>query len=414
MSISVSQILKNISDNIIISKKEFPANGNIFSGKAGIILFLANYYQIEKQEQHLSIIYELINDILNNLENEKSGSLSGVAGIGWTLQYLVKKDILRRDQINPYLQQIYTAIASSLHQYFDNGYYDLMHGYIGKLIFLIDANEYSSDPSKIVQLLEESIMFFQKTAIRGSSQTMYWRQPDFGSSAIENKACLGMAHGIPSIISFLSLLLEGKCLTNKKSKEAAVLIEQSCQWILDKENQYKVKNGLFPTFIPPNEENLDSFLAWCYGDLGIAISLIRAGNALNNKRLYKEGVRIAEHAAKRPIEHSGVSSDLKRIDSTLCHGTFGILYQFHLLYKRTGIQIFKKTTEYWLNLATSHINFDEPFCNLKSCITSRNSSIKEWETLHSLLGGVSGVGLVLLSMYSSKCNDWLRILLLDF
>ncbi|WP_299463277.1 lanthionine synthetase LanC family protein [uncultured Microscilla sp.] len=417
MNYLIPEITRNIADNLLSCQEKSENTGDIFSGKAGVILFLANYYHIEKRNCYVNTIFELLNSTLNNLQNEKSGSMSGVAGIGWILQYLVNIGILDKKEVYPYLQQINTAVVSSLNQDFDAGYYDLMHGYIGKLIFLMDSNEYSKKTSNVVKFVEESIHFFQQTSIRDCPQKIFWKQTNFGDISFESKACLGMAHGIPSIISFLSLLLEENYLTNDKKKEARILIEQSCEWILDKEGKYEVKNGLFPTFIPPNEANLDSFLAWCYGDLGIAISFIRAGKVLSNKRLYKEGIRIATHAAQRQLKNSGISHDLSRSDITLCHGSFGILYQFHLLYKKTRVQAFKMAREYWLGISLSNISIDEPFCNLKSCISSRKSKAKEWETLYSLLGGVSGVGLVLSSIYShqgSTSQDWARILLLDF
>src|SRR5690606_1218930 len=107
---------------------------------------------------------------------------------------------------------------------------------------------------------------------------------------------LGLSHGIPSIISFLSLL---NGYEDFKAK-ADQTLRRAITYILSLRNDDINAFSLFPSWIIPNEETIyDSRLAWCYGDLGIGIALWNASKSLNDSKLKITAQDILVHSAKR-------------------------------------------------------------------------------------------------------------------
>jgi hypothetical protein len=84
-----------------------------------------------------------------------------------------------------------------------------------------------------------------------------------------------------------------------------------------------------------------SRLAWCYGDLGAAAVLWRAGLALNDDIATVAALRALHAASSRPPTRSGVQ------DAGLCHGTAGVALLFHQLARATGDATVVEAGERW-------------------------------------------------------------------
>ncbi len=66
-------------------------------------------------------------------------------------------------------------------------------------------------------------------------------------------------------------------------------------------------------------------LAWCYGDPGIAASLMAAAGAAGRPDWYRVAVDVACRAAARDLALAGVK------DSGICHGAAGLAHIFNRL-----------------------------------------------------------------------------------
>jgi lantibiotic modifying enzyme len=211
---------------------------------------------------------------------------------------------------------------------------------------------------------------------------------------------LGLAHGIPSIISLLSKIVE----QNIYSEESKVLLEKSVSWLL-KRKQASTKLSIFANNYHYGSAENDSRLAWCYGDLGIAMSLLSAGIAAKNKNWQQEAISIGLHASRRRnLKENSV------LDVCLCHGTTGIAHTFNRLYHYTKVEEFKDASIYWY-LKT--FEFFELHGHVKVWNRKPNQSDFGWLKEYSILEGGGGVALSLISAISDIEPKWDRSLLLS-
>ena len=113
---------------------------------------------------------------------------------------------------------------------------------------------------------------------------------------------LGLAHGVSGIVAFLgcvcSLRHELKPLGNVQTKSRRML-ERAVSWLFELRLKGKTRS-LFPYCTGPGAFRVAGRAAWCYGDLGIAASLLIAASAVNNRRWRAEALRLAKHVARRP------------------------------------------------------------------------------------------------------------------
>src|SRR5205823_3263538 len=95
----------------------------------------------------------------------------------------------------------------------------------------------------------------------------------------------------------------------------------------------------FPSFAGQTEVSRS---AWCYGDPGIASSLLAAGRATARTDWEDIAMEVALAAADRPVDRAGV------VDASLCHGSVGLAHLFNRFYQATGHPRFLAAAREWL------------------------------------------------------------------
>ena len=401
-----SIIKKNVND--LLQTTDIKGPGGVYFGKASVVFLLSNYYDYYKNQEILEKISDLISDLFNNISTEKSYSLSGLSGLGFVMILLLKKGLLDRSDVEPYLHELNNVIIESLEQDVSLGNYDLMHGYIGKLVYLTEYLKYVNNNTLILNKINESIHFFEDISTLDSRGNCFWKN----NLKNNNKVCVGMAHGMPSIITFLANLYESNLIFSNQERIKR-LIKSGTNWLINHRNivNNEVSSYYFP-FIPADNNERKSYLAWCYGDLGVTFAFLKAGKVLKNSQLYSYGIEIGVNSAKKRLYNAGITSDDKRFDTSLCHGSFGIFFQFDLLFQETSNEIFKEAALYWLKL---NLNSAKPnyYFNDYKVGSGLENNIK-WEYDTSLLNGISGISLVLLStIKKQRIPDLEKILLLN-
>ena len=114
---------------------------------------------------------------------------------------------------------------------------------------------------------------------------------------------------------------------------------------------------------------------------------------LNDKLLKNEIIEIFRFNTKRRLE-----KDTNVEDMYICHGAFGISHIYDNMYRETGIADFKECSEYWFKEGLDR--FD--------CLSEELDNQKL-----SVLEGLSGVGLVLISYMTEEKLLWDECLLLN-
>jgi len=419
--VDVKNIIDKIAEDLLNNNQFIKKTDGIYGGGIGVAIFFALYYlQGNKQEQtYLDQVYKIVEQSLNQISSQDSNSLLGVAGIGWGIQYLVNIGIIKPSEATPYTSKLTSFIRQSLKEDKDSNNYDLMYGYIGKAIFLMQTNK--QNEQVLQELLDDCLSFFESFVVT-NDEGIAWVCSDFIE---KNTFYLGLSHGVASIIHFLSGLYT---LINSKQKKEQVkhLIIESCRWLLNKEKDKRGQELSFPSIYPEPQTKPVTSLAWCHGDLGISLALIKAGKVLNNLSILNEGLRIAQKGSRLILNNSGIKHKEDIFDCSLCHGVYGAFLIYYLLYVEFNVLAFKKASDYWLSiiLEQNTNSFHNLFCGIKNVNKDpANKEILIETQATGLLLGVTGSALALLT-YTANISDnhlnkiikrypWYEILMLN-
>jgi len=206
----------------------------------------------------------------------------------------------------------------------------------------------------------------------------------------EKRYNLGLSQGIPSIVNYLS----GLYVFEDFKEKTETMLRGGVNYILRFLSDDLSDFSLFPNWIKKGETHNPkekSRLAWCYGDLGVGLSLWRASKALNDQTLSDTAITILKHAARRTAPEDSVV-----IDAGVCHGAYGNAQLFNRMYKETGIPEFETATLFWIEDGLKKAVHDDGYAGYKQWYGSK----KEWIPELSLLEGISGIGLTMLSYLS--------------
>ena len=281
------------------------------------------------------------------------------------------------------------VIISSMEKDIGDNNYDFLHGVLGCGIYFLKKNNEN--------LIHRIIDFLFDTSISiNDGNSICWK------SRIDEKGKQGyniaLSHGMTSIILFLSYVVEKGIMNQKIYK----LLYGGINYILSQEIDVKKFGSFFPSQSLENGDVISrSRLAWCYGDLGIAYSFWRAGKITSNEILKKKSIEIFSYSTKRvTMESTGI------IDAQLCHGSAGVSMIFRRMYLETSYDIFSKATDFWIDKTLKYACFSDGLAGYKTYTHPK------WHLDYSLLSGVSGIGLMLLSYLQNDCQSWDKMFLL--
>jgi lantibiotic modifying enzyme len=145
-------------------------------------------------------------------------------------------------------------------------------------------------------------------------------------------------------------------------------------------------------------------MAWCYGDPGIAATLLYAARCVNRQDWEQEAIQIALSAAAHSVEKSGV------VDAGLCHGAAGLAHIYNRIWQATGADELAEAARFWYQhtLAIRQPQYEVAgFPAYRPIEDAENP----WTPDAGLLTGAAGVGLALLAGVSSVEPVWDRMLL---
>jgi hypothetical protein len=224
---------------------------------------------------------------------------------------------------------------------------------------------------------------------------------------------LGLAHGIPGPLAFLSLAHRAGVPEPGLPDAIAHLADWICSHRLD--DPWGVN---WPTAVPlvqngsSNSPRLSvgesasapggpSRTAWCYGSPGIARALWLAGEALNKDEYRQVAASAMEAVFRRPIA-------VRQIDSpTFCHGVSGLLAIALRFANEMGGEMFSDEIA---SMVRQILDTYQP----ESLLGFKNIEVPGNEIDQpGLLDGAAGVALVLLAASTSVEPVWDRLFLLS-
>ncbi len=370
-------------------------------GISGIALFHFYFAKHSGNEAHTKKGNDIIFEVFNRIENGYSYPTfcDGVAGACWTLEFLKSKGLvaLKEDIIT---KELDCLLFERMKEDLSQGNYDFLHGALGYGYYFL--MRYQNSGSNILKKRYRNYLLFLIESLKRmsieSDSGMWWESNIRFRGKIFKGCNLGLSHGIPSILNFLCRL----GLHSDFYNEVYFLLLPISNHILSCEHKGGGKSSSFPNWIAnKNINRLNSRLAWCYGDLGIGISLLRAGKILNNENLSSRALDILRKSAERLDPKEALI-----LDAGLCHGAFGVAHIYRHLYKETNERLFVKTADHWATVGIDLAIHQDGYCGYKK------ESVGNWVLEDCLLDGISGIGLTMLSYLKNDCKDWDKTLLI--
>jgi lantibiotic modifying enzyme len=224
-----------------------------------------------------------------------------------------------------------------------------------------------------------------------------WRTPMEESSTID----LGIAHGVAGVIGALAQVHHRGIEPTKCS----ALLSKACRWLLGRELAPGGASRFGAKWVRGGDGRATR-LAWCYGDLGIAISLLAAARCLGDLALEATACDIALSAARRTGSNAGV------IDASLCHGAFGVAHLFNRLYQTTGLTRLGLASRHWFTVA---LDLREEGVGIGGYSARKGSPGGDGALRNvpdvSFLTGAVGIALILLGATTKVEPTWDRVIL---
>ncbi|RPH33133.1 MAG: hypothetical protein EHM93_06270 [Bacteroidales bacterium] len=372
---------------------------SIMGGPSGIALFNFYYSKFKNEQSSYDIGYELIGKIFESINSGKNNySFSGgVAGIGWLIEHLKEQEFIDSN-CNEMLCELDDLVYEKMTQDIQSRNFDYLHGALGfGLYFLSRLKERSNIENYLIKLVDE----LEKISTLDINDGIKWPPlliNDDNKGVISN---LSLSHGMASIVAFLSRVYRNNILKEKSYR----LLNGAIIYILNNKLDLLNFHSCFPSMIFEVNKPSSSRLAWCYGDLGIGISIYQAGIATDNNQWVNKGIEILLHSTKR-INYNTTYV----VDAGLCHGTAGIAHIYNRMYRYTKNSTFKEAADFWFLKTLEMANFEDGLAGYKAW---RNKETGGDLNEAGLLEGISGIGLALISYISDIDPAWDECLLLS-
>jgi lantibiotic modifying enzyme len=209
---------------------------------------------------------------------------------------------------------------------------------------------------------------------------------------------LGLAHGIPGIIAILARYVAA----GVDVRRAQPLLESAVAYLRSVASPGSVSR--YPSWLPTRPGESQSRVAWCYGDLGVAVALLSAANALDRGDWRADALALAHGQAARSFETSHV------LDTGLCHGASGVAHLFNRMAQATGDAELYRAARAWFD-RTLAMRRTDPVAGFPRGLPV--DGVMTWEAGADLLTGATGVALALHAAISPIEPGWDQLLLAD-
>jgi len=388
------QKISDIADILINVKHQKQKDIGLYTGNAGIALFLFYFSQYTHSlalHQKASEILEMIINQIQEMPEPPFSLYSGIAGVGWFVDHLSHQGFIGENQeeflfgIDEYL---YIKALSDL----KHGSYDFIHGSMGVVLYFVKRNRKDYLRNLIQELANIAIW---------DEDRVKWRSLIMSEQRITGYN-IALSHGITSIALVLCKIFQ--IMPNDEMVKN--LIKGAVAYILHQEIPVEQFGSFFPAFSKESQPKLfKSRLAWCYGDLGVALAIWQAGITLQHQPWIDKGMEVLLFST-----HRRVLFENRVRDAGICHGTAGIAQIFNRLFRITKQVEFKDAADYWCTETLNMAKFEHGLAGYKAW---RSEEKGGYQLKDCLLEGIAGIGLCLLSFVMPDDPAWDECLLLS-
>ena len=280
--------------------------------------------------------------------------------------------------------------------------YDLISGLVGIAVPVLQRiADGKSSPSS--EPLARNILDQLERLARPMDRGLAWHTPPDllpewqRLQAPEGYTNLGLAHGIPGVVAILARYVT----IGIDVPRARLLLDGAVDYL--RSVAAPVPGNRYAAWLPARP-GWTARVAWCYGDLGVAVALMSAAAVTGRDDWRRDALELAHGMAARPFESSQV------LDGGLCHGAAGVAHIFNRLAQATGDPGFARAADAWF-AHTLAIRRPEGLAGFPRYL--HNDGVPTWEPSADLLNGAIGVALALHAAISPIEPAWDQLMLAD-
>lgn len=354
------------------------------------------------------------------------GLFGGLSGLGWTVEHISRllnqlsfsgeendrsatvegEDVEAAEEAleEDLNAEIDTVILRSLHHFNSSSPYDLISGLVGFGVYFLER----LPRNLAIQGIQTVFGNLERIAEHTDAGITWHSGPDLLPDW-QRQQCpngyynLGVAHGIPGIIHFLSEVTATSIIDQRRS---CPLLDGAITWLMS-QRRPAGSRSIFSSWIVPGEESSDSRLAWCYGDMGILSILLQAANRAGRDDWYTFANDLLDHCLAWPRDEGGVG------DAPLCHGAAGVAHIFNRIYHTNGDLRCRDAALAWIGRALAMRQPSGGVGGFSSLTKPDPSGAIVWDPSPAFLDGAIGVALTLLAATTPIEPAWDRLLLLS-
>lgn len=306
-------------------------------------------------------------------DNRRPDLWGGVPGVGWMLQFAAEEMGVEDQLISSVDEFVELALDQDAYSPFD-----LISGVAAGVIYLLARPRTPENERRLRKLLDALHARSVKNDVG-----VVWTVPK------EHPAVnLGVAHGIPGAIIALARVLE----LGVGAPRDRELLEGTLRSLL----HFRVPGERYE--YPYRTDRPGGRVGWCYGDLGVASSLLQAAKVLKHDEARRLGIEAGARMAAVAFK------DTFSNDSGLCHGDVGNALVFRDLAFRTADSRFSEAAVSWVRVCLKRFDPAKPLHGYRAIFGEQ--LLEDY----SVLTGIAGIGLGLESLLSGERAPWEQLL----
>ncbi len=323
---------------------------------------------------------------------------SGLPGLGWAGQLVQTALGLDEDLV----EEIDEPLVAWAENDPPAGDYDLIRGMSGLGCYFLARMprpmaarglgvvvRYLADQA---QERDDGLAWFTPSQVLGS---------EYRGISPEGHFDIGLAHGAAGAVALLGRIAQAGI----EVPLATETILRALTWIAGRERS---EGSLrFPSWIDPLEKQpRPSRLAWCYGDLGVAVGMFDAARRIGRADWQEQALVVARRAAD--VHGDGA----KVLDAGICHGAAGAAHIFNRFHQATREPVFAAAARRWYRRTLELREVGQGFAGFRAFFPHVNPD-EPWMPRPGLLTGAAGIGLALAAAVTDREPVWDRFLLTD-
>ena len=372
---------------------------SLAGGTAGLAVLFAYLGEAGVDRDGFEKASELLDESADTVASVvmDSSFYGGFSGIAWAVSHVTNP---ADDEDDP-AADVDAEVLSLLDGPPWIGDYDLVSGLVGLGVYALERLPRPASAQALHRIVDR----LGATAERGDGGVTWRTSPDVMTAQLRQECPdghhnLGLAHGLPGVVALLGQI----AAAGVSPEKARALLDGAVAWLLRQKRPGE--GSTFPHWVVPGVEPGDCRSAWCYGDPGVAASLLLAARSVGEPEWEREALEIGLRAARRPVEAAGV------LDAGLCHGAAGLGHVFNRMWQITGDEELRRAAAFWLERALAMREPGTGLAGFRSAWREDDGTLRQVQD-PGLLSGVAGIALALLAAATPIEPEWDRLLLLS-